>query len=230
MSGPVAADTPSTGLRRHSLREDAADVIRAQIVSGELRPQTLYAIGRVAQQLQVSITPVREALLDLAKEGLIEMVRNRGFRIRVLTDAELDQTLQIRLMLEVGAVREITARGLIDDFAALRDLSDRAQKAAEVGDWVGLVGIDRELHLMLLGYLGNPRLVDIVGQLRDQARLYGFDGIAGSQGLLASTREHDELLDAIEAGRTEDAAQLMSRHLKHARGIWAGMAESRSAD
>ncbi|WP_190812861.1 GntR family transcriptional regulator [Saccharopolyspora pogona] len=228
MSDPGAATTPSTGLRRQSLRGDAADVIRAQIVSGELQPGTLYAIGQIAEQLQVSITPVREALLDLTKEGLIEMVRNRGFRVRVLTDADLDQILQIRLMLEVGAVREITAHVLVDDFTALRDLADRARKAVLADDLIGYLGIDRQLHLALLAHLDNPRLVDIVGQLRDQTRLYGLDRLAGTQVLVASIREHDELLDAVEAGRTEDAVEVMRRHLKHARGIWAGRTESKS--
>ncbi|WP_406293212.1 GntR family transcriptional regulator [Embleya sp. NBC_00888] len=227
---PVAAAAPSTGLRRHSLRDDAADVIRAQIVSGELQPGTLYAIGQIAEMLQVSITPIREALLDLAKDGLIETVRNRGFRVRVLTDADLDQILQIRQMLEVGAVRQITAQGRVDDFAVLRDLADRTQQAVFAEDLIGFLANDRQLHLTLLTYLDNPRLVDFVGQLRDQTRLYGLDHLAGTQALLETVREHDELLDAVEAGRTEDAVEVMSRHLKHARGIWAGRAESKSAD
>lgn len=226
MSDHVAAAVPSTGLRRQSLRDDAVDVIRAQIVAGELQPGTLYAVGQVAEKLQVSITPVREAMLDLAKEGLVEMVRNRGFRVRVLTDADLDQILQIRHMLEVGAVREITAQGLVDNFTVLRELADRTQKAADDDDLTGYLGMDRQLHLTLLAYLGNPRLVDIVGQLRDQTRLYGLGRLAGTQILLESIQEHYELLSAIEAGSTEHASEVMSRHLRHARGIWAGRTES----
>ncbi|MFE0156681.1 GntR family transcriptional regulator [Nonomuraea sp. NPDC059007] len=228
MSRPGPTVAPGTGLRRQSLRDDAGQVIRAQIVAGEIRPGALYAIGQLAEQLQVSITPVREALLDLAKEGLIEMVRNRGFRIRVMTEADLDQIIQIRLMLEVPAVREIAARGLVDDFAPLRDLAARTEEAAMTGDWVGFLGTDRELHLTLLGHLGNPRLVDIVAQLRDQGRLYGLDHVAGTQDFIESTREHDALLDAVESGKADEAAELMSTHLKHARGIWAGIAEARS--
>jgi DNA-binding GntR family transcriptional regulator len=226
MSHPATQTTRTTGLRRQSLRDDAAQAIRAQIVSGEIKPDTLYAIGQIAEQLEVSITPVREALLDLAKDGLIEMVRNRGFRVRVMTDRDLDDIVQLRLMLEVGAVREIAERGLVEDFTELRELSARTEAAAVAGDWVEFLSNDRDLHLTLLGHLGNPRLLEIVGQLRDQSRLYGLDRIAGTDDFLVSTREHDGLLDAIEAGRADEAADLMSRHLKHARGIWAGLRES----
>jgi DNA-binding GntR family transcriptional regulator len=226
MAAPRQAAAPSTtGLRRHSLREDAGRVLRAQIISGELRPDTLYAIGQIAEQLQVSVTPVREALLDLAKEGLIEMVRNRGFRIRVLTDHDLDEILQLRLMLEPRAIREITERRLVTDFAALRELCARTESAAQAGDWVAFLHTDRDLHLELLAHLDNARLVEIVGQLRDQSRLYGLDHIAGTHDFLNSTREHDALLDAVEEGHADQAERLTAQHIQHARGIWAGRGE-----
>lgn len=221
----TSAVARTTALRRQSLRDDAAQAIRAQIVAGEIKPDTLYAIGQIAEQLEVSITPVREALLDLAKDGLIEMVRNRGFRVRVLSDQDLDEIVQIRLMLEVAAVREIAEHRLVTDFAPLRELSARTEAAAVAGDWVEFLTNDRELHLALLHHLGNPRLVEIVGRLRDQSRLYGLDRVAGTHAFLDSTREHDGLLDAVEAGRADKAAELMTKHLKHARGIWAGLRE-----
>ncbi|WP_210435765.1 FCD domain-containing protein [Saccharopolyspora sp. ASAGF58] len=113
-------------------------------------------------------------------------------------------------------------------FTALRDLADRARKAVLADDLIGYLGIDRQLHLALLAHLGHPRLVDIVGQPRDQTRLCGLDRLVGTQVPVASIREHDELLDAVEADRTEDAVEVMRRHLKHARGLWAGRAESKS--
>jgi DNA-binding GntR family transcriptional regulator len=72
-------------LERLSLRDGAARSLRQQIVSGALRSGSLYSIGDIAQQLGTSPTPIREALLELENDGLVELVRNRGFRIRAIS-------------------------------------------------------------------------------------------------------------------------------------------------
>jgi DNA-binding GntR family transcriptional regulator len=209
-----------------SLRDQAMRVLRARIIAGELVPERLYAIGQVAEELGVSATPVREALLDLTKDGLIEMARNRGFRVRVMTEHDLDEIVELRRMIEVPAVRAITERGLVTDAAELRELTAAIEKSAAAGDWVAFLDNDRAFHLGLLAYLGNQRLLQIAGSLRDQSRLYGLDRIAGSDSLLASTREHDLLLDAVVTSCADEAARIMDQHLHHARGIWAGRRET----
>ncbi|RYH18305.1 MAG: GntR family transcriptional regulator [Alcaligenaceae bacterium] len=214
-----------TGLTRHSLREDARRVLRARIISGELKSDTLHALGTIADELQVSVTPVREALLDLSKDGLIEMVRNRGFRVRTLSEKELDDLVQLRLMIEPAAVRDIAAEGKVSDMATLRRLTAQADEAAEKGNWTEFLDTDRDMHLRLLSYLDNPRLVAVVGQLRDQGRLYGLDTVAGTDTFRRSTLEHTAILDAVENRDGEEAEKLMAQHIRHARGVWAGREE-----
>lgn len=214
-------------LTASSLRDQALRVIRARIISGELAPGRLYALGAVAEQLGVSVTPVREAVLDLAREGLVELARNRGFRVREMTDRDLDEIVELRRMIEVSAVRTVAERGLLADAEAdrLREIAAATEKCAADGDWVGFLDHDRDLHMGLLAHLGNERLLTIVGSLRDQGRLYGLDHVAGSASLMESTHEHDALIDAVAAGEADLAAAIMDRHLRHTRGIWAGHAE-----
>ncbi len=212
-------------LKASSLRDQALRAIRAGIISGELRPDRLYAIGFIAEQLGVSITPVREAVLELSREGLLDLVRNRGFRIREITESDLDKIVEFRRMIEVAAVRKIAERKLLSDAGKLRELADASEKCAAAGDWVGFLDNDRDFHMGLLAHLGNERLLDTVGPLRDQSRLYGLDHITGTESLMHSTHEHHTLLDAVLAGRADEAASIMDKHLLHARGIWAGRAE-----
>lgn len=219
-------DSPAQAVATQSYREQAARIIRAQIISGRLEPGTMYSIGEIAEKLNVSITPVREALHDLAREGLIEVKRNRGFRVRTPSNKELDDIVQIRTMLEVSSVREITERALIEDFDALRQLSRKTEIFAQAGEWVGFLDTDREFHLSLLAALDNPKLLEIVGSLRDQSRLFGLDKMAGSPNFLQSTKEHELLLDAMEARDPERAASIMTTHLRHVRGVWAGQSET----
>lgn len=213
-----------------SLRDQALRMIRARIIAGEIEPDRLYAIRQIAEEMGVSITPVREALLDLAKEGMIEMARNRGFRVRTMTQHDLDEIVELRRMIEVQTVRAIAEQNLLSEPAELSELCVATEKCAAAGDWVGFLDYDRAFHLGLLAHLGNDRLLDFVGSLRDQSRLYGLNRIAGTDELLASTREHAELLDAIRAGKSEEAARIMNQHLDHARGIWAGRHETTHAE
>lgn len=219
------SDSAGDAMRTQSFREQAVRIIRSQIVSGRLEPGSMHSIGAVAERLNVSITPVREALHDLAKEGLIEMKRNRGFLVRKPTGKELDDIVQIRSMIEVSAVREITEKSLITDFAPVRQLCRRTDAFAAAGQWEEFVDADREFHLTLLGALGNPKLLELVGSLRDQSRLLGLGSLAGSDLFLKSTKEHELLLNAMEAGDAEGAADIMSSHMRHVRGIWAGQDE-----
>jgi DNA-binding GntR family transcriptional regulator len=217
--------SPKLSVSRASLREQCGQAIRALIVSGGLEPGEIHSIGSLAEKLGVSITPVREALLDLARDELIEMLRNRGFRVVALSDEDLDELVDLRLMLEVPAVERIAAARPTPDLSELRGVADEITQYAVDGDMVNFVARDRDLHLGILERYGNRRLVQHVRLLRDQTRLYGLQKVAGSPEFLRSAAEHGKLLDLIEAGRAREAADLMRRHLHHTRGLWSGRVE-----
>jgi DNA-binding GntR family transcriptional regulator len=190
-------------------------------------PGTTYSIPALAEQFGVSATPVREAMLDLVNEGIMSAVPNKGFRVVELSDAELDQITELRRLLEVPTVGDLA--GAIDRAAVrrLRALADAVSDAARRGDVVGYVEADRELHLALLAEAGNPRLVEMVGRLRDQSRLYGLEQLAAEGVLVDSATEHMRLIDALESGDRRAAERVMAHHLDHVRGIWASRREDR---
>ncbi len=212
---------------RTSLRERVAESLRAALVSGRMAPGTTYSIPALAEQFGVSATPVREAMLDLVNEGIVAPVPNKGFRVVELTDAELDQITDLRRLLEVPTVGALA--GAIDRMAInrLRALASAVSDAARRGDVVAYVEADRELHLALLAHGGNPRLVEMVGRLRDQSRLYGLEQLAAEGVLVDSASEHLQLIDALESGDRRAAERVMAHHLDHVRGIWASSREER---
>lgn len=229
VTSPLPAGDISPGgmkLQASSLRDQALRVIRARIISGAMRPGELYALGATAAELGVSVTPVREAVLELARERLVELARNRGFRVREMSEHELSEIVEFRKIIEVGAVRLVAERKLLDQASDLQELAKATEQYAAAGDWVGFLDSDRDFHLGIMGHLENERLLQVVGSLRDQSRLYGLDYVAGTESLIQSTHEHAALLSAIVAGQADEAAAIMDRHLQHARGIWAGKAES----
>ena len=210
---------------RQSLREQVANVLRAAIVAGQMLPGVLYSVPTLAERFGVSATPVREAMLDLAKEGLVDSVRNKGFRVTELADKDLDDITQLRALIEVPTVAELATVITEAEVAELRPLAQAIVDSAADGDLIRYLEEDRRFHLGLLSLAGNPRLVDVVRDLRAQTRLYGLDGLVEQGRLTSSAAEHLELLDALQAHDAEWAEAVMRRHIAHVRGIWAAVPE-----
>lgn len=218
---------PQFGQRRN-LRQEISAALRAALITGEMRPGVLYSAPTLAKMFGVSATPVREAMLDLANEGLVEVVRNKGFRATELSDRELDEITSIRALLEVPTVGEIAARcdeDMRTKVEELRPLARDIERLAEVPDLIAYVEADREFHLRLLALSGNTHLVELVGNLRARSRLFGLRSLADRGVLGRSAREHEQIVDLVLACDAEGAADLMRLHIGHIRGAWAGRPE-----
>ena len=221
-SDAATAPVLGTVTSRPSLRDEAIRTLQAAIVAGELRPGIVYSAPTLAAQLGMSATPVREAMLDMVKEGLVAAVRNKGFRVVELTDAELDELTELRLLVEVPSVGRVAARGLSTaERTPLRKLALESERAARKGDLITHNRADLEFHTGLLAVLGNRALVDLVRTLRTRSRLYGQAELAASGSLAPSSHEHLELLALVDAGDKRGAEKLMRQHIGHVRGSWA---------
>lgn len=208
--------------KRTSLREHVADALRAAIVSGDMTPGEVYSAPTLAERFGVSATPVREAMLDLAKQGLIEVIPNKGFQVTRITDTELDEITEIRLMLEPPAAAKAALRATPADVAELTVLAREVVDAARDGDLIKHVDADRAFHGRLLEIGGNHRLVQIVYDLRDRTRLYGLANLAERGDLTATVEEHLTMCEYLAAGASEALADLVRTHIGHVRHEWAG--------
>lgn len=206
---------------RRNFRDQVAHALRAALVAGRLRPGELYSAPALAAQFGVSATPVREAMLDLVREGLVETVSNKGFRVTTVTDRQLDEYNHVRALIEIPVVAALSQTADPDDLRALRPDAEEIVTAAKAADLIAYVEADRRFHLGLLALAGNAHLVDVVGDLRKRSRLYGLTALAERGLLEASAQEHLELLDALLARDEPATRAVMTRHLGHVRGLWA---------
>ncbi|MEU4066089.1 GntR family transcriptional regulator [Streptomyces wedmorensis] len=206
---------------RERLRDQVAHALRAALISGELRPGVVYSAPTLAEDFGVSATPVREAMLDLAREGLVEPVRNKGFRVTEVDERDLDQYTEIRALIEIPTVGRVTEVATREDLEALRPVAEDIVRAAREHDLIGYLEADRRFHLTLLSLSGNERLVETVGDLRKRSRLYGLTALDERGDLIPSAEEHLELLDLMLTGDAEAAESCMTRHLGHVRSLWA---------
>jgi DNA-binding GntR family transcriptional regulator len=206
---------------RRSLRELITHALRAALVAGELRPGIVYSAPVLAAEFGVSATPVREAMLDLTKEGLVEVVRNKGFRVVGLTDQDLDDFTEIRALIEIPAALTVAGIATTAQLEPLRPVAAEIVTAARSGDLIGYVEADRRFHLALLAFTGNRHLVDTVGDLRKRSRLYGLNQLSEAGRLVASAEEHERLLDLMIAKDLPAVEHAIRLHLGHVRSLWA---------
>jgi DNA-binding GntR family transcriptional regulator len=214
--------------RGSSLRQRAEVAIRGGIITGEIQPGQIYSAPALAKELGVSATPVREAMLDLAAEGLVESVPNRGFRVVALLDADLDEITEMRVLLEAPTVAALATRlEVLDEteLARLRGLADEIERLAGIDDLSTFIDADRNFHLELLRLFGNRRLTDTVERLRNATRRYGMRRL--DRGTLeANAQEHHRILDALADGDAPRVQALMEDHVRTNRGVLAGPART----
>jgi DNA-binding GntR family transcriptional regulator len=208
-------------VQRTSLRDQVLTALRQALVTGRLEPGVVYSAGSLAAELGVSNSPVREAMLALVDDGLMEVAPNRGYRVVALTEADLAEITQLRYLLEVPAAGLAAERDLGERLDALYELVDRIETTASAGDLAGNLDADRRFHLLLVEACGNRRLTEQVARLRDQTRLFNLRALAESGALVASAAEHRPLLDAVAAHDRATAQTLMRAHLDHIDTDWS---------
>ena len=211
--------------QQSSLREQVADALRAHLVSGRMRPGVLYSAPKLAAEFGVSATPVREAMLDLVSEGLVDVVRNKGFRVTHLSEAELDAMAEWRALIEVpvmGMIAESCEGERIPAVKALRKVADAITDAAARKDLVAYIELDTEFHLRFLELHGNAHIVAVIRDLRRRSRLYGLEDLAGTGLMLRLCEEHQQMVDAALERDGETMRTLMAQHIGHVRSVWAG--------
>jgi DNA-binding GntR family transcriptional regulator len=222
-----AVKTPSglLKLESKSLGQQAASAIRTAIITGELEAGQIYSAPSLAVRFGVSTTPVREAMLDLVSDGLVEPVRNRGYRIIEAGAADLDEIFELRLLIEVPTMGRLAGSLNAENATRFSGLAADIVRAAENADLSRYLESDRLFHLGLIALLGNTRLVELVDRLRLQSRLPALESLARSGRLVETANEHLELVDALTNASSRQVEQLMRRHLRHTRGVWAGVKE-----
>lgn len=207
--------------RPSTLRETVLERLRTAIVTGELAEGELHSAPTLGATLGVSATPVREAMMELAREGLVETVKNKGFRITGLSEKELDDLAEIRLLIEPPTIAKVVGKISDDTFTQLTALADACLEAAAAENLVDYLRYDRDFHALVLQEAGNEQLVELATSLRRRTRLYGLRTLAEAGELVQSAREHHELIELLRNKKTDAAVALMHRHIGHARDIWA---------
>ncbi|MCK1797142.1 GntR family transcriptional regulator [Streptomyces sp. XM4193] len=204
-SEPAPPRTP----QRHSVRGQVLAALREALLSGELVPGEVYSAPLLGARFGVSATPVREAMQQLAAEGAVETVPNRGFRVARRTPDELAELAELRALLEVPTVLALARSRPAGVWQALRPLAETAHRCAARGDTAGYAVADQSFHRALVEPGGNRQLAAMVEELC----LRAWRAPATPERLRVRGRLHGALLDALAAGDLEQAETLLREQL-----------------
>lgn len=196
---------------RVTAHELVRSTVRSAILRGTLRGGTRLRQADLAAQLRVSTTPVREALRDLATEGLVDLDAHRGAVVHELSLGELREIYDLRRRLEPHAMEQAAGRLATSTLDAADDLQRQMDVETDLAAWVDL---NRRFHAVLLDDPERPRLRGILRTLQDSAAPYvGLLLQKRARDPAGANAEHRELLVALRTGDGVAAAEVTERHL-----------------
>jgi DNA-binding GntR family transcriptional regulator len=210
---------------RRVLREEIKEYLIDAILRGQLRPGDRIIETRIAQDLGVSQTPVREALRDLELLGFVTSEPFRGTRVRAFTHEELVQIYPIRAAIEGVAARAAATRITTEQLLALEEQIDRMREASELGDEATAIEADIAFHRIIVEASGNRLLEQFWTSLSLATTTFLTFSIhrRAIEGLAA---RHEPILEALRARDPDRAEAAMRRHIEEP-GRWVYEALSR---
>lgn len=188
------------------------DSIRRDIVDGGLAPGAVLEVDVLAAAHDVSRIPVREALMTLVGEGLVDHAPRRGYTVTRLAEGELAELFGVRGTLELAALAVAVRLRGADDVAAVRRAHDELRHAVEVGDERGYHRASRAFHVALTRPSGMPRLLGVFDRTWDVTEPYRPMGDLGPDEAGRLHAEHTAMLDAFEAGDGDRLLEVAAAH------------------
>lgn len=209
--------------RPAQLSDHVASYVRELIMSGQIRPGEFLRMERLAEELGVSATPVREGLLTVRGEGFVELEARRGFSVSSLSRDDIQDLFWIQATLSRLLAERAAARITAEDIAELESYQRALEKAVDVDE---LEAMNYRFHRTINRCAESSKLAWFLGTAARYAPRVFFGRIAGWQE--AAISDHTEILEALRAGDGARAGEAMASHIEHAGTLLVKHLESES--
>jgi GntR family transcriptional regulator, rspAB operon transcriptional repressor len=216
---PPATRLQPIASRPESLAELVYSTIREAIVSRQLAPGGALTENAIAEQLQVSKTPVREAMLKLEYVGLIQTGDRRGSRVVEPSGNAIRSAYEVRTALEAQAVRILAERVDHDHVREIRAIADQCLAAAEAHDRQGFRNGDRRFHMAMANATDNPLLARFIKDAFDLTWTLRRRDVPDPDASLECAKQHLDISDAIMAGDPDLADSALRAHIRKVQGL-----------
>lgn len=202
------------------LQEQAYDHLKQMVLADKFERETFYSETRIAEELGISRTPIRDALQRLSHDGLIDIMPSKGFRIHKLTYDDIIDIYQIRCSIEGYCSRLMTLHrkqpGAQEALAKLEELVEKQGRLLEEGNPVSeLVELDYTFHLDIIAYSGNSVFSQIYSNQMYRMRMITVEGQERESRRASSLAEHRELVNAMRKESVDTVYECILHHYQN---------------
>ena len=213
MNSTRQTDDDVPAIERHSVASQVYSSLRSRILSGKFPQGERVVEAAIAKSLGVSRAPVREAVNRLTEAGLLENRTHFGPSVVHMDMDKIRQLYAVRNAIEALAIRAVALKHTAADIRKLREFIDVMTVHARAGDLRGLSDAELDFHEALWQMAGNQYVEKVASLLFDHLRLALTIDNAGYDSLVDVAREHEALIDAIEAGDPDRASEVLTIHI-----------------
>jgi DNA-binding GntR family transcriptional regulator len=204
--------------------------MRDNILAGTYAPGSALRQDILASEFGTSKIPVREALVQLQSEGLVDIFPNRGFQVRPLAATELEEIFRLRLKIEPAAVVAGARLAAAADQVAARAALDQLNDALAAEQFSSSGQLNRAFHLLLIVPRLQPVAAEILSRLHTLAQRYVQAHLRPEGRVKRATREHAALFRAWSTGKSKEVRALMHSHIESTRDDLARVVAGRRAN
>ena len=205
--------------RTKSLKEKAYDILKELILTGRLEQGKLHNEKRLAEVLGVSRTPVREALLELSREGMVSFVPSKGVKVLKITPKQVQEVFELRRIIEGYIIKAISKQLTPVDLKKIEKILAKQDRSASRDEELSFIEMDKEFHLFMASKMGNQQIETILQNLRDQIHLMGIRAIKDQSRSQQVLKEHQRIFSALKKKDSKRAHEELMKHLNNTEKI-----------
>lgn len=204
-----------SSLKRKSLHDEVVELVRAMILSGELEPGKKIHEQQLCFQFDISRTPLREALKVLAAEGVVELLPQRGARVAVIKEEELNELFPIIASLEALAGELACANVRREDIERIRGMHESMIHAYGREEHIAYSQFNRGIHMAIFELADNSALTALYTSLEHRIRSIRHTARQTPEDWRTAVEDHEKIVVALEARDSEALARILKIHVKN---------------
>jgi DNA-binding GntR family transcriptional regulator len=197
-----------------SLKEMALATIKEAMLAQKLERDVMYTEAALTDEMGISRTPVREALIHLASRGLITYFPRKGFKIKLLTEKDVRNLFELRLTLELTVIRHITPGLTRKALADIERVRAKYEKIVQKDDRVESIHANMAFHACLAGLTGNDYLINALDEIGDLINLASARSLEVDSRTVEALAEHERIVSELKRKSTDRASREMEAHIR----------------
>jgi DNA-binding GntR family transcriptional regulator len=197
-----------------SLKEMALATIKEAMFSKKLEQEVMYTEAALTGELGISRTPVREALIHLASRGLITYFPRKGFKIKLLSEKDVENLFELRLALELTVIRRITPALTKKSLAEIERVRTQYVQVVQKRDPVESIQANMTFHACLADLTDNSYLINALDEIRDLTNLAGLRSLEVGSRTTEALDEHERIVAELKRQSLNGAVREMQFHIR----------------